>query len=111
MKAIHRDTDRRKRPCASLIYCRSKQVADDLVMLWEQNRTRSEEDILSMQMDRMLGGWYGVDAYFKHYEPMCFDLGSEAYKIYTDEQLAQKDLIFRHFNKQHRDKALRRWRR
>jgi len=111
VKAHWRDTDRRKRPCASLVYCRDKQIADDMVKLWEDNPFYSEEDILGWTMDIMSDGWKGINYYWNHYEPMCFDLKKEAYAIFPPEKLIQKDLIFKHFNKVKRGAYVRKLKR
>lgn len=96
--------DSRKRCCASFIYCRDRTIAHIMMDKWlnyeidKKSKQLSEEQIMSLCTDEMIGGWKGKEAYWKNFEPECFDLFSETYPVYDPKLLQTKDITFIHVN-------------
>ena len=97
MKATWRKIDMRKVPCASFVYIREKQVAYDLIKKWEEmGCPMSEETPMAKYMDDKMGGWKGLDEYWKRHEPDFFVLDEGI--VYPQELLATKNRCFGHLN-------------
>ena len=92
-----REEDKRKVPCAAFIYLRDKTIPDKLIKIWEEiGRPWSEETVLMKYIENLMGGWKGIDEYWKNFEPEFFHLEGGC-KIYTDEMLKTKNNIYEHF--------------
>lgn len=96
-KAYWRRGDKRKVPCASFVYIREKQIAQDLIEMWESmNKPWSEETVLGRYMDQKTGGWQGIEKYWETYEPDFFVLREG--RVFERELLNTKEKIFDHKN-------------
>ncbi len=92
-----RKQDARKVPCAAFIYLRDKAIPDRLIQIWEEiGKPWTEETVLMKYFDEQMGGWKGLDEYWKRFEPVFFNLDGHGTKIYSDEQLITKRRCFEH---------------
>ncbi len=101
-KAIWREKgiDIRKIPCGSFVYLNNKKIADDLIKTWEElGCPWSEEVVIAKYLDRVTGGWKGVDHYIEHYEPDFFQLLPQ--QAWMLDKIKWKTLVFQHYNRHH----------
>lgn len=83
-------------PEASFIYIRDKTIGNQLVTLWEElNRPWSEEAVIAKYMDNFIGGWKGVEEYWKIFEP-DFQLTGPGKCPPPDAN--RKEHLYMHFN-------------
>lgn len=100
-KAVWRgQVDSRKLPNAAFVYIREKDIAKDMLQVWEDlKRPWSEELVIGKYIDNINGGWKGLDYYWEHYEPHWFSM-PRVYWSYPKEKIVnEKDRIFHHFSK------------
>lgn len=99
--SIWRDKDVNKRPCASFIYVRGKEMAEKIYNTWLEDKKRSDEKTLAIVTDEMMGGW-DINKYWEMFEPNCFMLFRNENKgiCFDKEFLKQKKLTFMHIHKQ-----------
>lgn len=98
--AIWRDKDVNKRPCASFIYIRGKDIAEKIYNTWMEERKRSDEKTLAIVTDEIMGGW-DINKYWDMFEPNHFTLYKDAkiHFCFPREILAAKESTFLHLNK------------
>jgi hypothetical protein len=108
-KCPWRKADRRQRPCASFIYVGDQQISKDLVQIWKKKRHLSEEQIIALYTDDVVGGWQGRDVYWEKFEPDFFALckGEVPFQSFSTERLRSKNLAFIHLNKKQSGKVLK----
>jgi len=101
-RCLWRKTDRRKRPCASFIYLSDKAIAKEMMDRWLARPRLSEEHILAMITDDMMGSWQGKEKYWDMFEPDFFILAKNEvpFHIYDIDLLKTKDRTFLHVNRQ-----------
>jgi hypothetical protein len=84
--------DFRKVSSASFVYIRGKEHAEGMIKLWEETgKPWKEEYTLTLYIDKLSGGWKGVENYRKH-DPIFYQMTV----IYPDKD--RKNLIFGHYN-------------
>jgi len=92
-----RKEDARKVPCAAFIYIRDKAIPDRLIKIWEElGKPWTEETVLMKFIDERMGGWKGIEEYWRRFEPVFFNLEGDGTRIYSDELLNTKKRCFEH---------------
>jgi hypothetical protein len=101
-------SDSRKLSCAAFVYCRDKNITEGMLETWEEmGRPWSEELVMARHIDKINGGWQGLEHYWDHHEPHWFSM-PKMYWSYPPERIRNdKDRIFHHFNKREVAKLLR----
>lgn len=91
--------DTRKLSCAAFVYIREKKFTEGFIKTWEEmGKPWSEELVMSRHIDKINGGWKGLDHYWDHYEPHWFAMPGK-YWAYPKERIKnEKDRIFHHFD-------------
>jgi hypothetical protein len=92
VKCPWRKIDKRLRPCASFVYIADKTIPDKLFELWEERKDLSEEQIIALYTDGLVGGWKGIETYWEKFEPVFF-------KLQNTYKEKEKNICFLHFNK------------
>ena len=98
--ATWRDKDINKRPCASFVYMRGKEIAEKVYNTWLEDRQRADEKTIAMVTDEMMGGW-DINKYWEMFEVDHFTLYRDAVRgfCYPKELLSKKQSTFLHMNK------------
>jgi len=96
-KACWRKTDMRKIPCAAFVYIRDKSIPYKLIDIWEKiGKPWTEETVMAIYTDDVLGGWLGVEKYWDAFEPDFFAL-LDGCTVYPEELMSKKNICFKHF--------------
>jgi hypothetical protein len=98
--AIWRDVDVNKRPCASFVYIRGREIAEKIYNTWLEDKKRSDEKVLAMVTDEIIGGW-DIKKYWDNFEANHFTLYKDALRTfcYSREALSKKESTFLHLNR------------
>jgi len=96
-RAFFRKSNERKLSAATFVYMKEKNVAEEIISVWEKiKRPWQEEIALSKYIDDIDGGWKGVENYQK-YEPAGFHC---LFHLYQNLSFLKKRLpIFYHLNR------------
>lgn len=99
-KALWRGkTDSRKLSSASFVYLRDKSISEGFIKTWEDmGRPWSEELAMSKHIDKINGGWKGMDYYWENHEPHWFALPTKYWCYTPDQYRNEKERIFHHFD-------------
>jgi len=88
-------------PCACYVYIRDPQIPHELIKIWEQdgNSEFTEETIMAMYLDKISGGWQGLDYYWDRFEPEFYVFENGDWRTVNDTKRIDKDKIcFQHFH-------------
>jgi hypothetical protein len=101
-KCLWRTEEWRKTANGGFVYMRDKTIPSKLQSTWETMPAEMkfwDEVIISKYIDDIMGGWQGIEAYWKLHEPMVCNLttSKKNKSPYPDEWLADKDICFEHF--------------
>jgi hypothetical protein len=86
-------------PSAAFVYIRDRRIASGLVELWrEMGMPSKEETVMAAYMDRLAGGWFGVEKYHELFQPEFFKLvlGNGLSSSYVRTNLALNRECFEH---------------
>lgn len=95
-----RSGDFRKVPNGGFIYIRDKSIPSKVISYWEELclkkiQSDNDEPAFAMLTDNMVGGWKGIDLYWKLFEPEVCNLYKSS--SFPKEQIAQKNICFMHY--------------
>ena len=94
-KCLWRQDDVRKVPNGGFVYLRDKTIPSQVIKIWETMPQDNDEPAWAKFIDNMMGGWKGMDEFWKTYEtPFCNLHRMSPYPI---DLLKSKDLCFIHF--------------
>lgn len=95
VKCRWRKEDRRKVPNGGFLYIRDKSIPAKAIKYWGTLRDKdNDEPAYALLTDAMMGGWKGVDTYWKLFEPeFCNLIKCSSYPI---DLLHQKNQCFIH---------------
>lgn len=102
-KCLWRDRDWRKTSNGGFIYIGNKEITKELIKVWEAMPPEMkfwDEICISKLTDNILGGWKGVDEYWKYFEPEVCNLRK---KSASDELAMKKDVCFMHYIQSQKD--------
>jgi hypothetical protein len=100
--------DTRKIPNAAFVYIRDKSITEGMLQTWEDiGRPWSEELVMARHIDKMNGGWQGLDHYWENHEPHWFAMPSLYFSYPAEKIRNEKERLFHHFNKREVAKLLR----
>ena len=95
IKAKWRKSDRRKIPNGGCVYIKDKNVPAELIKVWETMKGPSAEPPMAKFTDNLMGGWKGINEYWKRFEmPICNLHRSAAFPI---DLIKTKDVYFVHY--------------
>lgn len=96
-----REKDKTKIAAATFVYLREKSAGDEIIKIWEElGMPISEETVLMKYVEKINGGWYGVEDYRKKYEPIYHTLFGINEKGENDIPfLNTREPIFYHLNR------------
>lgn len=97
-RVFFRDNDARKVSASTFVYMRGKEIAEDIIKVWEKiGRPWQEEVALSKYIDETNGGWKGIEDYKMKFEPpyhtLFFHYGSD----YVKDVMLPNNIFF-HLN-------------
>jgi hypothetical protein len=87
-KINHRDTLNANQitPGGGFIYVRDKDVPSKLIDFYQNAPNKwSEQPAYALLTDEMMGGWKGIDAYWKLFEPECYRTKKSPYRWLPDK--------------------------
>ena len=89
------ENDVRKVPNGGFVYLRDKTIPSKVIKIWETMPQDNDEPAWALFIDKMMGGWKGMDEFWKHYEtPFC---NLHKMSPHPPELLKSKDLCFIHY--------------
>lgn len=102
-KCLWRDVDWRKTSNGGFIYIGNREITKRLIDVWEKMPPAMkfwDEICISKLTDDIIGGWKGVETYWKYFEPSVCNLKK---KSASDELAMQKDICFMHYIQSRKD--------
>jgi len=102
-KCLWRKGDHRKTSNGGFLYIRDRNVPSELIEVWEgfDEQTKFWDEIsISKYIDNCMGGWKGIDEYWKLYEPEVCNLAivnNKNRSAFSEDILSGKGACFEHF--------------
>jgi len=89
------DNDVRKVPNGGFVYLRDKTIPSKVIKIWETMPQDNDEPAWAKYIDEQMGGWKGMDEFWKSYEtPFC---NLHKMSPLSKELLNSKNLCFIHY--------------
>lgn len=89
------DGDVRKVPNGGFVYIRDKILPSKAIEIWDTMKQDNDEPAWAKLIDDLMGGWKGMDEFWKSYETLFCNLHKMS--PFTSEQLNSKNVCFKHF--------------
>lgn len=100
--------DTRKLPNAAFVYIRDKAITEGMLETWEElGKPWSEELVMGRHIDKINGGWQGLDHYWENHEPHWFAMPRRYFSYPPEKIRGEKDRVFHHFDKREVSKLLK----
>jgi len=97
MKVFWRPKDWRKVPCASFVYFREKNIASEIIKVWETMTDKwSEEVSMAKYMDSLMPNGFNEADYKEMFEPDFFISPMQPPKMFLEPMV--KNIVYTHFN-------------
>jgi hypothetical protein len=88
IKSPWRNKDQGCVPNGGYLYLRDKNLVSSAIKIWETMKQNNDEPAWAKLTDEMMGGWEGIDKYWKFFESECSNI--RRMSPFPAEMVAQK---------------------